>query len=678
MLKLVIIIFSGLMVFVFVLAFIRLKQKRKAIKIGGPTSQYKVKNHDLENKQIEPINQKEQYYKNEVDQILKIKALLNNLEKELKKISNSKYTVEIISQINSIINNFESPLLVTVLGEFSSGKSTFINALLEESILAMKVRPTTAAITKIQYAPKRKLKVYYRNGNTKEHDIRDLHTVTVENFVNEKNILDDIAFVQIELEKEFLKVIDLADTPGFNSNCERHSEITSEFIKHSDVVFWLFDANQLEKKTTFALIQKHCRFSKPVGIINKIDHIIENETEADAEKYLAELMNLITPYTESVFAISAKYALLQNTYHQSGIERVKQYFSNTIIPNAFETKKFIILNKLVAIIIDINTARDSILNLTSDKKVILDKFSEQVKKYNLDRSNYLKSIDNWNKDIKRGNNEFMVKHIERYLLVEGVNLLIAKKSKTLLSTFDELTKEDNRLSKIYEEIALNRNLLEIEYSKWLNAFNEYDNKLGKNIVDSVWNFFTGEDLTEEKILLNNKSYNYNQHELEFNKTVDNYNERLKIMNRNWSHLSDSTVDFLNNIVKIRMEEQINSINKQYEMIYLQESNIKKLEIEYEVLYNDLKIFDDGILQILSSLLEIIESNNRTLIENKIKNYASLMNNIKKHCDGYINLDWKELYSRNKISTIVAGFTVESKVVNKDNYQNNLNKKTKQV
>ena len=58
---------------------------------------------------------------------------------------------------------------IMVVGEFSSGKSTFLNALIKENILPVAVRPTTATINLIKYSEKKNILLHYW-GNTDDFD----------------------------------------------------------------------------------------------------------------------------------------------------------------------------------------------------------------------------------------------------------------------------------------------------------------------------------------------------------------------------------------------------------------------------------------------------------------------------------------------------------------------------
>ncbi|NJM23654.1 MAG: Dynamin family protein, partial [Richelia sp. SM1_7_0] len=80
---------------------------------------------------------------------------------------------EIDSQINQIQKRrSDSNLYLAVIGEFSSGKSTFINALLRDDLLKTSVLPTTAAATKLCYGSCLEVKVQLggtRSGTIKTH-----------------------------------------------------------------------------------------------------------------------------------------------------------------------------------------------------------------------------------------------------------------------------------------------------------------------------------------------------------------------------------------------------------------------------------------------------------------------------------------------------------------------------
>src|SRR5690606_18537263 len=57
--------------------------------------------------------------------------------------------------------DFERPLLVTVMGEFSSGKSSFVNAFIGADVAPTGITPTTATINVVRYGRERGGRIVY-------------------------------------------------------------------------------------------------------------------------------------------------------------------------------------------------------------------------------------------------------------------------------------------------------------------------------------------------------------------------------------------------------------------------------------------------------------------------------------------------------------------------------------
>lgn len=81
------------------------------------------------------------------------KMLINRINKisSLESIMKNSYISEEIKNIKSRIE--DDTFRIAVVGEFSSGKSTFINAIIGKDILTHAVNETTATITYIYNVP---------------------------------------------------------------------------------------------------------------------------------------------------------------------------------------------------------------------------------------------------------------------------------------------------------------------------------------------------------------------------------------------------------------------------------------------------------------------------------------------------------------------------------------------
>ncbi len=102
------------------------------------------------------------------------KGLFENISENLKHLSHTLAGIEEfqdnIKNVDDLVESINSPLLIMVMGEFSTGKSTFINALVGESIAKVDAKPTTAVITKLTYGAQDRIRVHYQDGSIRERE----------------------------------------------------------------------------------------------------------------------------------------------------------------------------------------------------------------------------------------------------------------------------------------------------------------------------------------------------------------------------------------------------------------------------------------------------------------------------------------------------------------------------
>src|SRR5215471_17491777 len=79
---------------------------------------------------------------------------------------------------------------VLVLGEFKTGKSTFINALLGEAVLPSYAVPTTAIINEIKWGEERRALLHFRS---EEKEPLDIPVDQLEDYVVIKSSEDEVA-----------------------------------------------------------------------------------------------------------------------------------------------------------------------------------------------------------------------------------------------------------------------------------------------------------------------------------------------------------------------------------------------------------------------------------------------------------------------------------------------------
>ena len=208
--------------------------------------------------------------------------------------------------LQSIINGLTAPLQVMIMGEFSVGKSTFINALLEKEVAIASPIPTTAVITKFVYGGKDRTIVHFLDGTQQEYNPQDFNRLTVENNGKYKEMHDSIEYVERQLPNDLLKIYNFIDSPGRNAIVEKHEEVTRNFVENADAMLWLFSVDQMGGKSEKEVLQSFSKRLKPIAIVNKVD-MVDDDDELD--ELLDELKLNFKDDIADVVPISAEYAL---------------------------------------------------------------------------------------------------------------------------------------------------------------------------------------------------------------------------------------------------------------------------------------------------------------------------------------------------------------------------------
>ena len=82
---------------------------------------------------------------------------------------------------NGMIEKLENQeITISVIGQFKRGKSTLVNAILEDKILPVGIVPVTAVVTTIEYGDKAAT-VHFDNGVIKEISFDEMSS-----FINEQ------------------------------------------------------------------------------------------------------------------------------------------------------------------------------------------------------------------------------------------------------------------------------------------------------------------------------------------------------------------------------------------------------------------------------------------------------------------------------------------------------------
>lgn len=203
---------------------------------------------------------------------------------------------ERLSAIADTLNNGQAELVVTLVGEFSAGKTTLVNALTDSKALECASKPTTATIYTIHFSSDEcKAVVHNPDGTTREvADINDLKNdalkdaVVVDVFDTSKMVPDSVVIV---------------DTPGLSSSDIKHRQNLVNFLPHADAVILVSDINQ---QITRSLTE----FAKTLTISKRPIYLVftqcDTKSDADVEAAKAYLLKNTELSLNGVACISAK------------------------------------------------------------------------------------------------------------------------------------------------------------------------------------------------------------------------------------------------------------------------------------------------------------------------------------------------------------------------------------
>ena len=188
---------------------------------------------------------------------------------------------EDLERLASLVHEMDELFLLVIVGEYNSGKSTFINALLGDEVFAMGDLPTTRAISILRY------------GEAGPPETRG----------------PSLQLYHYPLE--VLRDLDIVDTPGTNSIERMEEEITREFVPRADLV--LFVTSLLQPLTASELdFLTHIREwgKKVVFIVNGIDRRNTDEQLDRVREYLTrEVSARLGDSNPTLYFVSALQAL---------------------------------------------------------------------------------------------------------------------------------------------------------------------------------------------------------------------------------------------------------------------------------------------------------------------------------------------------------------------------------
>ncbi|KAK8918308.1 hypothetical protein KSP39_PZI021206 [Platanthera zijinensis] len=203
-------------------------------------------------------------------------------------------------------SRLKEPFLMVIVGEFNSGKSTVINALLGRKYLKEGVVPTTNEITLLCYS----------KAESDKHE------------QCERN--PDGHFV-CYLSAPILKNMNLVDTPGTNVILQRQQRLTEEFVPRADLILFVISSDRPLTESEVAFLRYVQQWKKKVVfVLNKLD-LYQNASELEeATTFVKEnTRKLLSTGDVRLYPVSARSALEAKLYALSfDAQKFEELLSN--------------------------------------------------------------------------------------------------------------------------------------------------------------------------------------------------------------------------------------------------------------------------------------------------------------------------------------------------------------
>ncbi|MBQ8508472.1 MAG: dynamin family protein [Clostridia bacterium] len=307
-----------------------------------------------------------------------VSKLDGQLDKLLEIAQSTGTQQDVVEKIKALKEKNQSKnFKVLVMGEFSAGKSTMINALIGEPILPERALTATAIITEIKYGADKKAVIYPIKGRWKggdapfevpvtelrkylliNHNIGDSDgkdANTMEGNVIASPFERAEVFMPLDILKDGVEII---DSPGLNDPAS-HGDITHKYLPNVHAIIYCVNGlraySQSEKVVIENLILKH--YTTPIFLVTRYDNVCEDNENSggDPEELeifrktvtadLAKHTDLVKPqYTSmldgnGIFFVSsrdakkAKHSSPWNTdlLKESGYQDFERYLSDYLI-----------------------------------------------------------------------------------------------------------------------------------------------------------------------------------------------------------------------------------------------------------------------------------------------------------------------------------------------------------
>lgn len=400
------------------------------------------------------------------------------------KVMTEKYELP-SDKINAAIEDINKfKVTVPLIGGFSTGKSSLINALLGESLLSTEITPETAVPAEIEYG-KNSVEYVSESGVT-SGKIEELNT--------KKLSVDKISLVRLSVDNEFLSKIStvkIVDMPGFDSGCEIHNRAIDDYLPRSLAYIITVSADEGTLRESVLNFLRELKLSEmPVYVVITKSDKVMNDDLNEIVKHVDETVKNILHIDNIKIAVTSADEDEIDEFREILIEL--QSRSDEVFVSHFAKRLCESLSDIRSYIISRLKVKDSTsAELEADIEMLEHSIEELQSELIREKESFDKQCDKIIEsikskvvsDLRASTSTFENMLVQGNDISEKINYIIRN------SVTTEINRQfEPRVRKYAENVAelINRNIVSVDSSKpLLSADIKADNESMKNSLQGL-------------------------------------------------------------------------------------------------------------------------------------------------------------------------------------------------
>jgi small GTP-binding protein len=207
-----------------------------------------------------------------------------------------------LEHLRRALQQLDELFLLVVVGEFNSGKSALINALLGESLLPEGPTPTTDRVYVLAHGQ-----------------------AGAPEFVQ-----DDVRLLRYPAE--LLRQVRIVDTPGTNAVLRQHEAIARDFVPRSDLVLFVTSADRPFTESERAFLESIRQWGKKVVVVINKDDVLDGEAaRREVETFVRSQVRRLLDFEPELFLVSARAGMrAPDSPAADGFRRFRNHLRDTL------------------------------------------------------------------------------------------------------------------------------------------------------------------------------------------------------------------------------------------------------------------------------------------------------------------------------------------------------------